>query len=65
MEALSGIGSFQVNYGPGSSFDPNAIVLSQYIPEPSQVTALGLGIVTLCLRRVRHGPTIRALGHSS
>jgi hypothetical protein len=65
MEALSGIGSFQVNYGPGSSFDPNSIVLSQYVPEPSQVTALGLGIVTLCLRRVRREPTIRALGHSS
>lgn len=31
LTTSNSLGSFQVNYGPGSSFDPNAIVLSDFL----------------------------------
>jgi PEP-CTERM motif len=34
LTTLDGNGSFQVNYGPGSAFDPNDIVLSAFVAVP-------------------------------
>jgi hypothetical protein len=40
-----GVGSFQVNYGIGSAFGANSLVLSNFsaIPEPSTYALMGLG----------------------
>ncbi len=49
-----GLGSFQVNFGAGSSFAANSLVLSNFIPvpEPSTFALLALGA---CLLLVRAG----------
>ena len=49
---VNGIGSFQVNYGLGSAFDANSLVLSNFspIPEPSTYLLLGLGAVAIAFR---------------
>lgn len=53
--AADGFSSFQVNYGPGSPFDPNNVVLSNAIvPEPGSMTLLGLTVIGM-LRRTRRG----------
>ncbi len=46
---LDGSGFFQVNYGPGSAFSPNHIVLSNFtvVPEPSTYAMLGIGAVII------------------
>jgi hypothetical protein len=56
---IDGFGSFQVNYGVGSAFAANSVVLSNFaampIPEPSTWALLvtGLGIVAFFARRRR------------
>jgi hypothetical protein len=49
-----GFGYFQVNYGPGSPFPPNSVVLSHFgpVPEPGTVVLLAGGALLL-LRRTR------------
>lgn len=55
LEVAGGIGSFQVNYGAGSAFDADKVVLSNFvaIPEPGTLGLIfgGLGFV-LAVRRV-------------
>jgi hypothetical protein len=55
LEVAGGIGSFQVNYGVGSAFDPDKVVLSNFvaIPEPGTLGLIigGLGLV-LAVRRM-------------
>jgi hypothetical protein len=58
MLTADGFGTFQINYGVGSAFAPNSLVLSDYIvviPEPSTYALLGLGllIVFVSVRRKR------------
>ena len=50
----SGSGSFVVNYGSGSAFDPDSVVLSDFviIPEPATLALLAAGL-PLVLRRRR------------
>jgi fibronectin-binding autotransporter adhesin len=42
-----GFGSFQVNYGPASTYALNSVVLTQFapIPEPSTYALMGLGLI--------------------
>ncbi len=46
---LDGAGSFQVNFGTGSTFGANSIVLSNFVavPEPSTYALLGLGALAI------------------
>src|SRR5690606_19426713 len=48
-----GFGSFVVNYGSGSAFDPNQIVLSEFIsiPEPGSLSLVILPAALLLRRR--------------
>ncbi len=52
-----GLGSFQVNFGSGSAFGANSVVLSNFVavPEPSTYALLGLGalVVLVGVRRRR------------
>ena len=49
LVSADGHGSFQVNYGTGSTFGENSVVLSDFIavPEPSSFAMLGLGILLI------------------
>ena len=49
--------SFQVNYGPGSSFSANSVVISdvETVPEPSTLILTGLGLLYLAMRRQKRG----------
>lgn len=51
----SGNFSFVVHYGSGSAFDPDSVVLSNFvlIPEPTTLALLGLGGLGLLVRRHR------------
>jgi hypothetical protein len=55
LDVAGGFGSFQVNYGAGSAFDPDKVVLSNFvaIPEPGTLGSIigGLGLV-LAVRRM-------------
>ncbi|MDQ6860453.1 MAG: PEP-CTERM sorting domain-containing protein, partial [Verrucomicrobiota bacterium] len=54
LTTADGLGSFQVNYGPSSAFDPTDVVLNNFIavPEPSTIASLALGgFVIFALRR--------------
>ncbi len=55
LYTADGLGSFIVNYGPGSGFGVNSVVISgfQAVPEPSTWALLltGTGIVAFSLRR--------------
>ncbi len=44
-----GLGSFQINYGAGSAFALNSVVLTNFvpIPEPSTYALLGLGLLVM------------------
>ncbi len=42
-----GLGSFQVNYGAGSAFDPTDVVLSDFLAVPEPSTAGLLAIATI------------------
>ncbi|MEO8353143.1 MAG: PEP-CTERM sorting domain-containing protein, partial [Chthoniobacteraceae bacterium] len=54
ITAADGMGSFQIEYGAGSAFDPNSVVFSAYaVPEPSSALLAGLGAALLGLRRYR------------
>jgi hypothetical protein len=52
-----GFGSFQVNYGAGSAFGANNIVLNNFVPIPEPSTyallAVGLGAIALIAHRRR------------
>ena len=58
LVTLDGFGTFQVNYGAGSAFAANSVVLSNFIaiPEPSTWALFGLGALALAAahRRRRH-----------
>ena len=53
LETTDGYGSFQVNYGSGSQFDPDSVVLSNFlasinvqsVPEPPSLVLVVLGAV--------------------
>jgi hypothetical protein len=64
LETDDGFGSFQVNYGAGSAFAPNSVVLSNFanvsIPEPGSMALLAAGAMLL-LRRSRSAARIAAL----
>ena len=49
--------SFQVNYGAGSSFGANSVVISdvETVPEPSTLILTGLGLLYLAMRRQKRG----------
>ena len=51
-----GLGLFTVNYGIGSAFAANSLVLSNFtpVPEPSTVALLALGSAAILLYRRRH-----------
>jgi hypothetical protein len=55
--ASDGFSSFVVNYGTGSAFAANSVVLSQFasVPEPSTWAMIGIGavVVFVSLRRRR------------
>ncbi len=55
--STDGLASFRVNFGPGSAFAANSVVLSDFVavPEPSTYALLGLGAVVILfsLRRRR------------
>ncbi len=55
MLTTDGGGAFTVNYGPGSAFAANTVVLSNFqaIPEPSTYALLALGALALLLTRRR------------
>lgn len=55
-----GFGSFQVNYGSGSAFAANHVVLSGYqaIPEPSMAAAVAAFCLAMALRRRRSSTRI-------
>ena len=53
LTVSSGVGSFQVNYGAGSSFGPENLVLSNYIPEPGTALLVLIGTVRLLISRAR------------
>lgn len=62
LMTFDGAGSFQVNYGTGSAFAPNAVVLSHFVPVPEPSTwmllLLGSGATLVRLwRRKRAGPS--------
>ncbi len=44
-----GLGSFQVNYGPSSTFALNSVVLTNFVPvpEPSTYALLGVGLIVV------------------
>jgi len=46
-----GSGSFEVQFGPNSPFNPDNVVLSNFIPEPGTAVLLALGTLTLLQRR--------------
>ena len=52
---LDGLGSFRVNYGAGSAFAANSVVLSHVVavPEPSTWALLATGLAALLLRATR------------
>ncbi len=55
LQTIDGLGSFVVHYGPDSRFDPNSVVLSDYVavPEPAALgmVVLGAGLLSQRLRR--------------
>ena len=54
LETADGLGSFIVNYGPGSPYGPNAVVLSNGVsdaPEPGTDGMLCMGTIVLLSRR--------------
>jgi hypothetical protein len=53
-----GLGSFQINYGPGSAFALNSVVLTNFvpIPEPSTYALLGLGLLVVLVASRRRRP---------
>jgi hypothetical protein len=55
VTGVDGVSTFRVNYGPGSPFDPNAVVLSDFvaIPEPGTGAAVCVGAAFLTARRRR------------
>lgn len=57
LDVAGGIGSFQVNYGEGSAFDPDKVVLSNFvaIPEPGSfaLVVAGLGAIALLRKRAK------------
>ncbi len=52
LVSSDGLFSFQVSYGAGSAFAPNAIVLSAFtlVPEPASATLFMAGLALLALR---------------
>ncbi|HVS53390.1 MAG TPA: PEP-CTERM sorting domain-containing protein [Opitutaceae bacterium] len=60
---VDGLGSFQVNYGSGSLFASNSVVLSNFtpVPEPSTYALFALGLAALLgLRRRRNSAIARS-----
>jgi hypothetical protein len=55
LTTSDGAVSFQVNYGPGSLFDPNDLVLSdpEIVPEPASCFLFAVGMVLLGCRQLR------------
>ncbi len=61
LETTDGLASFQVNYGSGSLFDPDDLVLSdpKIVPEPGSVVLLAMGGGLIGVIRFRRRPVCR------
>lgn len=51
LTTAGGRGSFEVHFGPDSPFDPDSVVLTGFVPEPTTATLLALGGLALLRRR--------------
>ncbi len=51
LATSDGRGIFQVNYGAGSAFAANSVVLSNFVPvpEPSTYVLLGVGAIVVVI----------------
>lgn len=56
LSTLDGLGSFQVNFGTGSLFAANSVVLSNFVavPEPSTWALLIAGVLVVAFQLRRH-----------
>ena len=65
-----GLGSFQVNYGVGSAFNPNHVILSDFqtvgVPEPTLLIHMAMGGFLACavFRRRKRMPATSSQGQS-
>ena len=57
LNTADGFGSFQVNYGSGSLFGAQSVVVTAFVPEPSAALLLTASLAVLGLRRTARRPS--------